>query len=264
MPDDPRARLLSVARARPVPKFVAAPRAHGGGLNAGLSGYWPFEERTGTRRARDASLLGNDCTLHRLKAELGWADARSTGSRSLGPGGWLHCKQPSLPPSTGAEFSAAMWMRVDRLRGSEGTLLSRRLVPGAEILFHFGLQGSNLFLRSSVWQPELMAVPLANPQGRWIHVAFSRRSDGVTKLFVDGAIAAEERARPLPAVASEEPLVIGAEFRGVNHREAAKRFIGAIDEVMIYDRALADEEVAQIASGMAPTTEAAIGPVGAN
>jgi RNA polymerase sigma factor (sigma-70 family) len=261
---DRRGRAGQVALGRAVPRLITPARAHGGRLNQGLVGYWQFEERTGTRKAHDASSLGNDCALHRLKAELGWVDASITGGKSLGPGGWLHCKQAPLAAGTGTEVSAALWMRIDRVRGFLGTMLSRKLSPGGDNLFYFGVQRNDLVLRSAVWQPDRLAVPLANPQGRWIHVAFTRRRDGVTKLYVDGAVAAEEHARPLPAPATEEPLVIAAEFRDGKNNWAAKRFIGSLDEVMLYDRALGDDEIAEIASGGAPTTEADVGPVGAN
>jgi RNA polymerase sigma factor (sigma-70 family) len=247
-----------------VPRLIVAQASPSARLAEGLTGYWRFDEQAGTRRAHDASPFGNSCTLHRPDLELGWIDAPASGGKSLGPDGWLHCRQAPVPPGTGAEVSAALWIRIDQPHRYHGTLVARHLLQRGGKLFHFAVRGTDLVLRSSAWQPDRLAVPLVNPVGRWMHVAFTRRSDGLTKLFVDGAVAGEQRAQALPASPATGPLLIGAAFDPHQVHRLIQRFHGAIDDVMVYDRALADDEVALIAAQIKPAGASDIGLVGAN
>jgi RNA polymerase sigma factor (sigma-70 family) len=260
------AALAASTRPSAVPRLIeAVPGAPGATLGVGLGSYWRLDDGHGSLVARDASGHGNDCRLIRGKPELGWVDAPRGGGLSLGPGGWLECQQPSTPALTGAEVSAALWIRIDKLRKYHGTLAVRQLISGAEDLFYFGILQSDLVLYSAVWQPARIAARIENPIGRWIHVAFTRRRDGLTKLYINGVVAAEEQAEALASGPAPGPLLVGAAFKRPRHnRDVIKRFQGAIDEIMVYERALSDDEVATIASGIGPSSPGQLGPIGAN
>jgi hypothetical protein len=74
----------------------------------------------------------------------------------------------------------------------------------------------------------------------WHHVAVSW--DGSFKrLYVDGTSVAVAAAQPLDAT---QPLYIGGDL-DVNVVD--NFFVGSIDEVVFYDRALADDEIAALA-----------------
>ena len=267
---DPAAPVRGAAsklRSSSIPRLTVPPTVPpGAGLSVGLGGYWRFDDGHGSRVARDVSGHRRDCHLNRMKVELGWVESPQSGGLSLGPGGWLGCPLPPVA-AVGAEVSAALWIRIDQLRKYHGTLLVRQLASQTDDLFYFGVLGSDLVLRSKAWQPDVVKAPIPNPVGRWIHVAFSRRSDGITKLFVDGVVAAEQRASAVPVGPASGPLLVGAAFRPSprHKRDVVRRFSGAIDEVLIYDRALGDEEVAVISAGVSPSFEGGqVGPVGAN
>ena len=96
-------------------------------------------------------------------------------------------------------------------------------------------------------------------------MAFSRGRDGVTKLYIDGAVVAEQRAQAVASGARRPACCTSARCsRAPDLGQVIMRFNGSLDEVMVYDRALLDSEVAAIAAGVVPVSDPAVGPVGAN
>jgi trimeric autotransporter adhesin len=88
------------------------------------------------------------------------------------------------------------------------------------------------------------AAPISNHvDGKWHHVAGVATAAGM-RIYVDGTLRGSN-ARGEPAVYTSPDLWIGRNGDGTPGRD----FAGNVDEVRIYTRALAAEEIAALAAG---------------
>ena len=93
-----------------------------------------------------------------------------------------------------------------------------------------GMWGVN---QSDVWS----ATPFS--AGRWYHAAAT--FDGKTvRFYLDGKL---DVSKEVPVNTATSPLAIGRIWGDYPDRS---RFVGAVDEVMVYNRALTEEEVRQL------------------
>src|SRR3989442_5509380 len=81
--------------------------------------------------------------------------------------------------------------------------------------------------------------PLAYNDGTWHHAAALLRS-GLVELYVDGVVKAADTTSPISSVRPSTGVQIG---------HVASDFVGDIDEVFVFSRALIAAEVAALASG---------------
>lgn len=79
--------------------------------------------------------------------------------------------------------------------------------------------------------------PLAYNDGMWHHAAGVLRS-GLAELYVDGVLVAKDTTDPIKSVRPSTSTVVGY---------VASGFVGGIDEVRIFTRALSAEEIAALA-----------------
>ena len=75
--------------------------------------------------------------------------------------------------------------------------------------------------------------------GTWHHAAAVLRS-GLGRLYVDGAVVAQDTTNPINSVRTSTQTIVG---------QIASDFAGDIDEVSVFSRALSDVEIAALASG---------------
>src|SRR2546427_1053696 len=81
--------------------------------------------------------------------------------------------------------------------------------------------------------------PLAYNDGTWHHAAAILRS-GLVRLYVDGVLVAQDATNPITSVRTSTQTIVG---------RVASDFVGDIDEVFVFSRALSDGEIAALASG---------------
>jgi len=79
-----------------------------------------------------------------------------------------------------------------------------------------------------------VASPLAYNDGTW-HYATGVLRSGLVELYVDGVLVAQDMTDPIASVRSSSLTVIG---------HVASDFVGGVDEVRVYSRALSKEEIA--------------------
>src|SRR5438094_5284823 len=82
------------------------------------------------------------------------------------------------------------------------------------------------------------ASPVAYNDGEWHHAAGVLRS-GLAELYVDGVLVARDNTNPLTSVRTSAQTIVGP---------VASGFIGDIDEVRVFPRALTAGEIAALAS----------------
>lgn len=219
----------------------------------GLLGRWDFERFDGTTVASEPP---GKARL-RLFGSPGLAEGRR--GYALGFDGTSSQAPVESIPSldlTRSDFTIAAWVRTTT-DGVVWSLAARRgnWVPDAAALF---IRDGKLTY--DVGWVGAMAGSTELTDGAWHHVAMSwARESGQVTLFVDGRPEATAALRPGKALADP---VMRLGFSAPNFPQSP-RLQGELDEVRLYDRALAASEVAGLAGGTVAPTVLAAAVVGA-
>jgi RNA polymerase sigma factor (sigma-70 family) len=244
---DPGARL-SRPPALPTATAVRSTAA----LAQGLLGWWRLDDGPGSLVAGDSSGHGRPCQIHDLTAPAAWVDGVRGRALELGGHAWLECPQPETAAGRPLEITIAAWVR----RASPtipAAIATRQIGTGFHDQYFFGFAGDGLRVVSHAWSG--WAVEAAPPPpGRWFHSTFTRDREGTTRLFVDGQEVAVSAGAPLDVHAVTGPLTLGAGLFSVRPDRVRQRFDGALDEVLVYARALSAGEIAALAAGAQPAT----------
>lgn len=148
---------------------------------------------------------------------------------------------PDLSPGTGS-FTLAMWVRLGERAETEAFAGSRGWAPKtAGYSFDTG-NGLRFQVYTAGGKVHTALAPLTVPRGRWVHIAVVREAKG-TAFYVDGQRSDGGGGLDNVDIQLDGPLLIGA--RGVVG-DAPAYAAGCIDEVVVYRRALAADEVAAI------------------
>jgi hypothetical protein len=260
-PPPPTATMAGTPRPRalPPPRLAIAPAAdlaaatataaHSGSLARDLVGYWPLDDRAGSAVAVDRSGHGRQCTMHGLDRGTAWIPGARAGALQFGFDGFLECPQPALPRRPTAALSVAAWVKRGGNPRNHRAIAMRASGTGRANYFFFGFVEDRLKVIGSGWEGTLSA-PVPDAPGRWIHVAFTHALDRSTRLYVDGVEVRRSTSRPRPMGAADGPLYIGGGLEGERKR-VRQLFEGALDDVLVYERALTEEEIRALAAGTA-------------
>jgi hypothetical protein len=115
----------------------------------------------------------------------------------------------------------------------------------------------DLVVTSRAWRANLV-YPLPTTGDGWVQAAFTHAKDGSTRLYVDGIEVGRSTARPRTAVHVTGPLSIGGGLPGPGPAVPGRPrqpFHGAVDNVLLYDRALDRDEIARLAAGTRPQAD---------
>jgi hypothetical protein len=153
---------------------------------------------------------------------------------------------PSLHPSSALTVSA--WFFLDQLPGARWPgIVAKRAAYGVDTTFAMFLSPDNQVVIDVAGEESRFNSNVLVTTGRWYHVAFV--FDGTlpaaerVKLYIDGV---------LDVTASEPSATIPAFTAGVtigNLKNGGETFIGTIDEVGIWTRALSTSEVTTLSTG---------------
>jgi RNA polymerase sigma factor (sigma-70 family) len=222
------------------------------GLSRGLLAFWRFDDAFGSSVARDQSGNGNECTLRNLDPNTPWTDGQHGGAIALDGHGFLKCPQIETWTRIASDVTVAAWVRRMAPQTGVHGILSRQMGDDSKEYLLFGFTGDKLLFNSHVWGARVM-YPLPNAYGRWVHVAATRSGDGTAKLFVDGQ-EVKRNTVPNPASIGEgaNVMVIGAGVNVPDDNHPTEIFNGAIDDLLLYERALSDAEIGALAAGAQP------------
>lgn len=157
---------------------------------------------------------------------------------------YLQVNEPAIfnAPDVTVDF----WVRPETLKGRRGLIAKR--FGGTACPFVIGQTGAAISFEATDEQGKWsfnFATPAVLQENRWSHVTVVMKTGQGIRIWVDGKLAAEKQ-NPLRRMDNTEPLVIGREAWGGDppKGETPGFFIGSLDEVRIWTRALSDAEVA--------------------
>ena len=228
-----------------IPRRTGALPASGPG--DGLAGAWRFDEMAGVI-AHDFSGQGRDCHLRTINTTGAWRPGRLGGALELGGRDFVECPQPAVAQASATQMTVATWALVRSIPATgNNALVTRQLGRGADDHFFLGFSNGWLVLRSQTWDVAIFAH--ARADGGWHHIAFTISATEAT-LYRDGRALG---TKPIQRVRSEfvdAPILIGG---GSNRPGVVReRIDGAVDETVLYTRALSPGEIAALAGGAQP------------
>ncbi|HNT33625.1 MAG TPA: glycoside hydrolase family 99-like domain-containing protein, partial [bacterium] len=197
----------------------------------GLVAWWAFDEE-------EDSPVALDYSGHRLGGIV--RDAQYApgiaGNALVCDGGCVEVPSSEMLNIT-STLSVLCWVKTDRPGQNNTWFLNRVLQGGTHTGFRMGvLDGKPSFhIPMTSWSHHLNSdTPL--PIGRWVHLAGT--FDGTTmRLYMDGVLCGTME-RPGTINTNDFHLILGN--YDVKH---AAHFVGLLDEVKLYRRALSPEEI---------------------
>lgn len=221
-------------------------------VDRGLVGYWRFDERPGSASAHDSSAGANDCLLRRLDPREVWQEGALAGALGLTGRGWLECPHVAAIDRLTDEITIAAWVTRGTDLRDYRAVVARQKDAGREDELLFGFANGQLLFASHSWQGKVVR-PLPAGLPPWFHVGVTRRSDGTTILFVNGAELGRETTAGRRLGSPGNALLIGGSLNGSDPHRTNHRFDGAVDELVIFDRALSAAEMAALAARRQPS-----------
>jgi hypothetical protein len=226
------------------------------GLLDDLIGYWQLDDGPGSVVARDASGRGNHGTLHQLDPATAWVQGRAGTGVNVAGQGWIAVASSDSIGLITDRVTVSAWVSLEGTivpdPGSTdvgwATALSRQRGTALDQHYHLGLtldERPHLFV---VPAGGFVSVTAPDPVVRatWVHIAGVY--DGVeARVFVDGTLASRQAVSGRFAMDST-PVIIGGNYNNAG-ATPTELFPGRLDEVMLYRRALSDEEIRQLADG---------------
>jgi hypothetical protein len=232
-----------------------------GGTRADLVGYWPLDEGSGTKVA-DVSGNGNDGTITANAAFVDptWIVGVARGALEFqgdtsvyGSSNYVEIDHSATLDITGPT-SIALWIRPDaddpEGKGSPGGETAPMckamsgMSPSWSFQVRYGWGGPQPYMAFTFnTSPRAWAFVGKNLERfEWCHIACSY--DGTTlKCYLDGEQTDETPMGPITS--SQTPVMIGSDGWGCD-------WIGAIDEVKMYNQALSDAEILGTMEGGMP------------
>jgi hypothetical protein len=211
----------------------------------GLAGYWLFDETNGVT-AFDNSPAGNNGTLVQInnndRVPGVWGNALSFN----GTNGYV-----AISNNLGGDFTISLWIKSTQIfpqtdNTFAGTGLFWSDVGGTHNDFVLGgTRSATGINRLSFFtgNPDSSINGTKNiANGQWTHLAVVRhKATGERRLFVNGTVDADDSGST--NFLSGNPMV----SIGGNTLDS-RYFLGQMDEVRVYNRALSDAEIAALAA----------------
>jgi hypothetical protein len=204
----------------------------------GLLAYWSFDDADGGDVALDQTGHGfgarlRDATL--VPGRFGKALLCDGNSAASGV-------EPALFPE---QLTVSCWVRTDQPNQSDRWFLNSIYGGSTDCGYRLGItSGARLCwgVPETDWSHHLAAKE-PFPIGRWVHVAATADNNAM-RLYLDGKQVAEATRTVPVGVPEGGRLTLGT----YEHKHRA-HFIGLLDEVRIYNRVLAPEEIRGLTEG---------------
>ncbi len=215
-------------------------------------GYWKLDDGAGKTVALDSSGQGNHGAVENVAVATAWVGGRVGGALDLpggNPGGGVRIRPSTTIDGVSRALTIAVWVHRPRASAGFASLVSRQAGSGFREVFNLSFLGDKVRFFTSPTDGDSATVESDRPAptGRWVHIAVTW--DGATaRLYQDGVdVGSASYAGRL--LANANPVYIGVNKNGA---ESDESFVGRIDEVLIYARALPPAMIALLAAGASP------------
>jgi hypothetical protein len=202
-----------------------------------------FDETSGST-ANDVSGNENSGTLTNMDLAANWVSGQIHGALEFDGVDDLVVVSPAPRHAKGNDFSISFWMMPDT--STRNDVLISRWDDSTEhrswAIAYASDEGELRFDTSNngLFQPgNKVTSARAVADGQWSHVV-ALHTDGINTLFIDGSEDRSTRVTNRGVFDTNLALYVG---HSPAFGSAPQHFDGAIDDVRIYDRALAAEEV---------------------
>lgn len=236
-------------------------------LKDGLVAYWPMDDGSGDI-ALDATGNGHDGTLHNGTL---WemADARN-GDAAVNLDGEDDVIEIEPFDVIGGGITLAAWVRPDDFGTSDARIISKATEWGTNDHWWMlsTIDGNHVLrfrLKTNDGQDTALLIATSGglEAGKWQHVAATWDGSDM-RLYQDGE-EVDSMAKGGTAVATDDNVSVGIGSQPLNAfnadpNHAKLPFDGLIDDVLVYNRALNEDEIKQLASGVSPNL--AVEPAG--
>lgn len=218
-------------------------------ITNGMVGSWRFEENQGTSTL-DASAEGNALTLYN---GVSWTTGKAGAGVSLdGVDDYLARGDtdlsgaiPGASSSAAEDFTVGAWVKLDQT-GMRHPIVNKKGYEQQGWMFFveedntlilqvFDTSGSKLEIASS--------STLRTDQWHYVAATYDDMQDGTAqvRVYLDGQDVASSDAVPAPLLQNAEALEIGRYYWSTSY---SRYFLGDIDGVRLYSRALTADELA--------------------
>jgi hypothetical protein len=231
---------------------------------------WRFDDGDDNTFATDASGNGNTLSLTNVPAT---PNSRFTGAngtaRSLVLSGSSYGQAPKTVVRTDQSFTVAAWLRntdttaANWHRGvtESGAHSSAFTLEYRGDNQHFGFSLANSDIDGATWTNVYSTTTVA--ANTWYHVVgVYDATAGVIRIYVNGVQEGGDVARSAPGWTASGVTLVG---RGIFNSvmDTTTQWVGDIDEVELYQRALTSAEVTSLKTNAYPVGSAGAGQVGA-
>ena len=232
---------------------MAAMMAFSAAPTRGLVAYYPFDgdakDKSGNHN--DGIMIGTRPTADRK--------GRRGSAMLFGEGNYITVPSSPSLNSPKDQITIAAWVRI-------GEWVNHNRWGNLFCILSKGVNASTMAYRFEFFEKlrqvntgglssdNISSVSCGNLRGEWHHVAMV--SDGkVVKLYIDGGIVGATTATGRP----DRPGNSGALSIGANLPDYPDEcFLGAMDELRIYNRALSDDEINAVYNADPPTKTSAM------
>jgi hypothetical protein len=203
----------------------------------GVVALWRMDEGQGTT-VSDGSGHGNAGAIMRATGN-DWGEGHRGTALALGGSAWMSVPASSRYDST-LGLTLSVWFFWAQSTNASQVIMARQRGTAWQNAFWLGMDGNRLHF--SV-EDQGLNVPV--PSGRWVHVAGTYDGARVI-LYLDGVEAGRAGVSARPA-GGARGISVGADINGADATAGTSMFVGRLDEVAIYDRALTAAEVGTLA-----------------
>lgn len=210
--------------------------------------YMPLDSADGSGRTYDTTtnrVVG-------LATGVQWTAMGRVGGACEFPaaGGYVAVTNPLV--ATATQWTITVWFRATPSRQHDRFLIDKGVTNGLalRILAHPNDTHRHGRLKLSVGSSAIESdTPVDN--NKWRHAAIVADGQRV-RLFVDGVAQSNALAWTGPIPANERPWSLGMNRSAPTEAERNRSLDGVMDDLMIFGRALTDEEVAAVRAAARP------------
>jgi hypothetical protein len=200
----------------------------------GLIAYYPFDQGSG----QDAAGVNDGTVVGATETSDPWGRE----ARALSFDGNDYVQMANPLPDLGS-VTISVWARVTEWSANEQTIMVEGdTTPGADLMLQFKIGGALYFPTKAANNLLVPTNPV--PLNTWCHIVGT--ADGGTlskRLYVNGSLVGTTNMLGSACVGNHYRLQVGRLFDG---SLSTDYYIGQLDELRIYNRALSSNEVRQL------------------